>query len=470
MQEYQQPAAELYSLRRKELRVRHPLIALGYLVVVGIAALITGYFILRAKTHPPCCDVVNYWQIAEIYRENGIFAVHGQMNLRTYAYPGILALCLMVARGTGVQAELLLAILQFVGYVGSSFMLAYVMKSAGRQRFQLFALLALNIFALPYLAIGLADAVALILFQLWLALTLMQWRADEDGGNKHPIYLCIASFMAGLAMEARPAYVWLPVVALIASTYLIPAIRGTRLPQRAFRFVLCAVFVALPLLPQIAINRHHFDRLTPLPTFDLQAAQISWGKANLKYATRMYAPLAPQLFYPNPFYDAALDVSATAQPMRWYVAQPVAAAATLTAKTVGAFDFDFIEPYVYDPNPPMQIVARWLSLSLLFFGVCGSLAQAGGLLGSSTSLGPRWLPVLLLAGWGSVTLLSVVELRFTLPIVCLFLLLSFLLARELARQANGWRFQLQLAAAWIVAVVAIFSIAQLSRDVVQIHL
>ncbi len=394
-----------------------------------------------------------------------MFAVHEFANLRTYAFPALLALVLAAADQLSISPKNLLAILQTAAYLGSSLLLANAVAADRRGRIIVFAVLALNIYALPYLAIGLADSTALVIFQIWLAVIVMQWQGVNVRQRRRLVLIALAGLLAGLAMEIRPAFVWVPVVTLTCMLFLPLQGLMAQLWSRVGRAALCTIFVVLPLLPQMAINEHHFGSLTPLPTLNLQALQVNWGKANLKYATRMEAGQPPQMFYPNPFYVAEEDRSVE-QPLDWYVRHPLPAAATLLTKGVAAFDFDSTEPYVYASAPPWQAGLRFASLAILWLGICGTLAQLLGRVPIWLQIGPPVFPLVLLGGWGAVTLASVVELRFSLPMHAVFLMLSVNILRFIS--TLRWRRIAVAAIAGVVGTTALYAIAQMSREALHL--
>lgn len=58
----------------------------------------------------------------------------------------------------------------------------------------------------------------------------------------------------------------------------------------------------------------------------------------------------------------------------------------------------------------------------MVLGVCGAVARTARLLGREIELGPRLFPACLLLGWGAITMVTVTELRFSLPMLTVFVL------------------------------------------------
>lgn len=230
--------------------------------------------------------------------------------------------------------------------------------------------------------------------------------------------------------------------------------------RSASRLIMYSLFVVIPMGPQILINESIFNTATPLPASNLQGAQLQWGKENVKYATRRYDGASSQLFYVNPFYD--LEVTPSDDPVEWYLSHPLDAIATIATKFVAIFDFDFIEPYIYHPYPPLQMVFRLFSLGLLFLGLNGIFARLFGIMGVSKDGMPRSFPFLILLGWSAVTLLSAPELRFSLAMFPVLIICTVQLIGSF--EFINRRRILMAILVTVVGVCALYSIAQFSRQ------
>lgn len=399
-----------------------------------------------------------YWQVAKHYNENGLLQPHQYSSVRLYLYPLILSVVLRAAEAMSWNASYLLAIFQYVIYLLSCAALTNAVSQTSRMKTAVFAALSCNIFLIPYVALSLSDSLSVALVQFFIVAML---NATKSSINLRVCgWLSVAGFLAGASMEIRPAYVWLPVMGL---TVIVFANRDWHIRanlMRVFHTLLFVTFAVIPMIPQIAINSANYQSLTPLPAGNLQSAQLLWGKQHLKYATRLTAGVPPQIFYRNPFYDE--DEIPGTHPTTWYLNHPISAMATITAKTVAAFDFDFIEPYVYHPHPPLQSPLRILSLTLFFLGICGIFARLFNLLSLSKSNLPRWLPFALLIGWVSVSLLSALELRFSLPLLSILLICTCDVGSALCDYSK--RRVTVAFAITIVAVFALFTIADFTRQ------
>lgn len=425
--------------------------AVAAALATAAACAIALWHRVDVATQRVCCDVVGYRGLAEAYAQGGLFADHPAAALRTWLYPALLALVDRAAAFAGTSPDAWLFGLQLLAHLGSSALLARVACTGDARRGVVaFALLACNPFAAAYLPVALTDALALSVFQAWLATAIASLRkrdtATRPGGALR--WLAACALAAGIAVMLRPAYVW-----LLPLTLLIAAWPGRGLRLRPARVALALLLPWLAMAPQVAINHAKFDRMTPLPTVDLAGKQMAWGIQHLKYATAPKPGSSALMFYRNPM-DTGVGDDAGAG---WYLAHPLRGAATLGAKLVGAFDFDYVQAYVHDRAPPLQWLARSVSLALFVAGLFGMALHArrgAGVL----DLGPRGLPALVFLGWATVTLASLVELRFTLPMLPLFVLLGMDAIARLrgteARAGAAWMAAAVVAwlAAWAVAV------------------
>lgn len=401
-----------------------------------LALLVALAFHLDAGAYPLCCDAQQYWAMAADYAAQGWFQPQATAGLRTYAYPTLLAGVAWLTGSAGIEPRDALFVLQFVLHVATAALLARaVFPGRRRAAWVAFTLLACNPYAAAYLTVALTDAPGLAVFQAWLA-CVAHWhrraRADRGGGG----WFAVACVLAGLACALRPAYVWLPAVTLLLALW--PVAGRVRLPAVG----LAVLLPWLALAPQVAINSTLFDRATPLPVADLGRTQLGWGIANLKYATAPKPGFEARMFYSNPLAAGTLRGD---DGLDWYLRHPLRAGGTLAAKLAGAFDFDFLEAYVRDRDPDWQWLYRPWPLLLLVLGLAGAWRHAGrseaaraaeGERGPMPDMGPRILAPLVILAWAAVTLASVVELRFTLPMLALLVPLAMGAALDLRRRPS----------------------------------
>lgn len=405
--------------------------AAAAIVAVAFALACVAYAVVYA--HPVVYDAMGYWRIAGAYEEAGWFARYRTAGVRTYLYPTLLLGVSRIAGATGLEASQVLFVLQFVAHVASSALLVRVVMG-GRPRLALaaFAALIWNPFALPYLASSLTDASALACFQAWLAAMV----ASRRNGDHAVRWLALGALLAGIACMLRPAYIWLlALTPLLAPWWRCRGQAGGHVT--GVRMVLALMLALPPLLPQVAINQALFQRPTPLPAGGLAGSQLHWGIANLKYATAPATHGEVQMFYPNPL----AGVLRGDEGVDWYFDHPLRGAATLTTKLVGAFDFDYVQPYVWNRDPPLQWLWRGASLLWLLLGLRGVwLVGVRGM--EAGRFGGRWLAPLVLVAWCAVTLPTAIELRFSLPMLSLFALLAAVALEDFRRQSPHGRLAL----------------------------
>lgn len=427
----------------------------AWLVVSALLAFAIAYALQAdALSHRVCCDASGYWRIAGVYGSQGLFANHDLAGVRTWTYPMVLLLVSKFAAAIAAEPARTLFVLQFAAHVASSALLArVVLPMRPRAATMLFALLVCNPYASAYLGVALTDALALACFTTWLA-AAVAWHSRLGAGRGGLAWFALAATMAGVACALRPAYVWLPVLTLLL------ALRPVVGRARAGAIVLAVLLPLLILAPQSAINRHLFDRATPLPTTNLAGKQLRWGIENLKYATAPQPGSSAKMFYANPL---AGDPAGEEAGVGWYLRHPLRGSATLGAKLVAAFDFDFLPAYVWDRESQLPWPLRGLSLALLVLGLQGMwrYMREGG--AQELSLGPRALPPLVFAGWAAVTLVTAVELRFTLPMMSLLLPLAFWFVGELCRlprASRWWHLAVSVLAMAFAVAIANFVAAQ----------
>jgi hypothetical protein len=278
--------------------------------------------------------------------------------------------------------------------------------------------MCLNIYFIPYLSVPLTDALYSIMVIFWMAAIInIHQRLFEKNFDQAYIAILIALFVSGVALVIRPAGIWLSfATAIMLFYYLCQAVRKekgwtAKSPFSLFLLILVAgIAYLLPLLPQICINLLYFGKLSAFPNADLGETQLLSGIRFLKYGTNVSGGLA-QMHYLNPFFHEATQ---GVLGLGWYFRNPLDALTTLTLKFVGAFDFDYIVPFIHNLRPWYRWVTGFFSLSILYFGLWGVLSYTFTKTREALFFGPRLFPLLCLVGWGSI-LASMYELRFGLP-------------------------------------------------------
>jgi hypothetical protein len=197
---------------------------------------------------------------------------------------------------------------------------------------------------------------------------------------------------------------------------------------------------------QSILNLRNFGFFSPFPIQDLGGFQIHSGISYVKYST-WTGPGSPSNYYSSSRIIGEYDGSGLA----WYLYHPFDAINLLFFKFVGAFDFDYLVPYA-NQGFTLSWVASTISFLVVLIGLFLMFRHLAGK-GNLSTLGPRWFPLLVLISWGSVSMVSALELRFSLPIVTYFAVYSSWLPEELRKMAKSTKILLFF---YLVAGLVVF--------------
>jgi hypothetical protein len=389
-----------------------------FVAAILVMAAISYYFFLLQQKYPPCCDAVSYAGIAAHLDSIGF--LKSQIPLRTFAYPLFLSGVAKISAVYGIKYPLVIFILQLSIYIVAvaNVMLLIAEKiTSNVLKSVLLSLLCCNIYVAPYVSVALTDSLYLSLCLIVLTNICRLLSNVESKFN----LMATTVFLTALAIVVRPAAIWLVGPLIFCLSVLVISKKTDYL-----RLISALAIAAIPLGVQIFINYNKFDVFTFFPATDLGAAQIEWGIKNLKYATWMGDGVQPNYYPSNSLINITPGESGfTAM---WYFNNALDSTKLVLVKFIGAFDFDYLVPYPYFKSSDFWIPSI-LSFMFMFFGLCGVIYHA--LTGKITALGHRFLPIIILASWGAVTLISALELRFTLPVLCYFMIVSVLYIYEL---------------------------------------
>lgn len=392
----------------------------SYIVMAGLLlmAAISYYFFLLQQAYPPCCDALSYAAIAA--KTNSMGFLESQIPLRTFAYPLLLSGVAKVSSLLNVNYLFLVFLFQFTLYAiavinALSFFAGRITSVATRTAILLF--LCCNIYVAPYIAITLTDS---IYISLCIIVITNICRLFADAATQYSL-ICVTAFLAALAIVIRPTAIWLAAPLIFYFALLIFSGK-----VNYFRLAGVIAIAVIPLGIQIFINYSRFDTFTFFPATDLGSAQVEWGIKHLKYATWMAGGIQPNYYPSSELINAVPGDSGFT--IMWYFSNIVAGIKLIFVKFVGAFDFDHLLPYPYFVIRDFWVPSL-LSFAFMFFGVCGVVYHA--LTANLTSLGHRFLPGVIFISWGAITLVSALELRFTLPVLCYFMIVSCLYVHEL---------------------------------------
>jgi hypothetical protein len=427
--------------------VRLPEILRSVLVLGAIFLLVIGFtFLLEQNLHPPCCDAKNYLELAKKYNVEGIAV---KEPLRTFAYPLILSLVIKTSQTTNLPESLLVFLLQISVYYLAIVVVSNVASEYSRKlSTAMYIALCLNFFVIPYASITLTDSLytslSMLIFGGIMKIESLQ-RSEQSISAK---WVFLGILLLSLAIVIRPAAVWLAAPTLYC---LVRSVwkRGVRI----FDFLLAAIAGAAPLYIQIALNFTNYKVISFLPVTDLGGAQIKWGIENIKYGTWMGSV---ENFYPS---GHLIDIHSRELNLWWYFNNPVDSIKLLTFKLIGAFDFDYIIPYPYH-QLHHEWIATFFSFTILWIGVFGISVHL--CTKKLPVLGSRFMPVIIFTGWCAISLISALELRFTLPLISYFIIVSCAVGDFIVVNKNK-KILLFLIAGWLICLPFFYQAAKFIR-------
>ncbi len=420
------------------------------MAAITVMAAISYYFFLFQQKYPPCCDAVSYAAIAANTSKLGF--LESQIPLRTFAYPLFLSAVAKVSAISSINSSLLVFMFQFGLYVAAllnvmSFFATKIKSGAGKTSMLL--LLCCNVYIAPYIAIGLTDSVYA---SLCIIVVTNICRLFSSIDVKYDA-VCATAFLAALAIVVRPTAIW-----LVGPLLFYFAILVLSRKVNYFKLAVVAAIAGIPLGIQIFINFTKFDVFTFFPATDLGKAQVEWGIQHLKYGTWMGGGAQPN-YYPSSELIRVIPGESGLSVM-WYFNNIIDGLKLVLVKFVGAFDFDFLVPYPY-----FRVTDFWvpsvISFAIMFFGICGVIYHA--FTNNITVLGNRLLPGVIFVSWGAITLISALELRFTLPILTYFMIVSVLYIYEIGARRQK-RLMLFSIGGFLALLPILIKIAMFVRD------
>jgi hypothetical protein len=203
------------------------------------------------------------------------------------------------------------------------------------------------------------------------------------------------------------------------------------------------------------MNSLNFKINTFLPMPLLGQETIKSGIENIKYIT--WVGEGPtKIFYPS---NHLINLLSGEHNLNWYLSNPIDSAKLLIFKLTAAFDFDYLTPYPHH-KPQFKWISSFFSFSILWMGIFGTLVHL--FTNRLRMLGSRFMPLFIFISWSIFSLLPPVELRFTLPLITYFLIIS-LLVINLAISEKNKKFLFGMIAGWIIFMPIFFWIANLIR-------
>ncbi|MDY0212988.1 MAG: hypothetical protein RBR06_08280 [Desulfuromonadaceae bacterium] len=420
----------------------------------AIAFLLGAFFLFYQVQYPACCDADQYAALGKLYAEKGIIANNSDASVRTYLYPLVVGYLYRASMFLSLPLTILVFFGQLLVFIYSVNKYASIIQSELPILWIVKVALFFNIFAYPFFSLTLTDSVYNTLVILWIYSVIRASNVGEKAGswNQYLTVFGLPGLLSSVIFVVRPAGIWVVVTMVIVYAWLLFLNKSWK--NRTIAISIIVACMVLPVIPQIYINMVNYGRVTPFPVFDLGAAQLQWGIENIKYATYLGGG-NPQMFYLNPFYVSG-------QGFDWYLQNPVRVAGTVVVKLVGAFDFDYLFPYIYEHKPWYRWFTGMTSIAIFLLGAWGGLVHAFCTGRSGLKVGPRYFPLICFLTWSGVTLASAIELRFTLPMYAFLLPFTVERVSFLHRQ---WQSGVSVIRAWpiIAGYILLIYIANFVR-------
>lgn len=370
------------------------------------ASALTALLVYRAGFSGLRFDAYHFYELARIVSTEGLLGLSSRV--RTWGYPFFVAVCQgLTDRGPSTARTLVFAA-QLLIYLA---VCLYAARVAARvflsDRFSrwTYAVLAVNPLALIRTTEMLSDLLAAVLLLLSLLFSIERSR---------PVSRAAAAFLAlGLAVAVRPA----SLAALPALLLLWLLRRRVWRDVQAGAWLLAAVCVAVPMLPQLQGNVAAWDEWKPLTLEPIYRDQTHWGLGMLKYGTLVTPDAAdPRLVYRNPLYPEG-----AASPREFLTLRPLGYLATLALHGFAMFDQDHPFTYITDPSPWYRWPLAFGNSAFLFLAILG---LASGWRRTWRDQSPQTLYFVGAAAVGlsiaALYLPVAVECRFSFPIYLLW--------------------------------------------------
>ena len=429
-------------------------------ILLGRAALLfsIGFIFLIEQIYqkfPYCYDATNYQAIAKQIEQEGILRT--MQPTRTLAYPWILSITARISQVANLPEIFLIFLLQITTYYLAVLFISNILyKYSSQLAAIVYLALCLNVFVIPYTGVTLTDSLytslGLFLFAGMIYIETLQ----KSGQRIFLRWIFLGVFLISFAITIRPAAIWFIIPAFYCMGKLV-----VKKNIGVVEMLSACILGCIPLYIQIVINTINYKVISFLPVNDLGGMQIKWGIEYIKYGTWM------GVGDPRNFYSSKLLLSHYVGDFNlgWYFHYPMDGIKLVWYKLIGAFDFDYLLPYPYQ-QPKFKCLASFFSFSLLWMGILGVFFHL--ITSKIAVLGSRWMPFLILFGWGSVALSSALELRFTLPLLTYFIITSCSLAHYIIVDKDRKMLTL-LFLGWFILMPLFYNMALFIRQQSAVH-
>lgn len=414
----------------------------------GLMVLAVAFFMQQINDNSTC-DAGGYAAIAMAIKQKGVLAV--RESERTFIYPSLLALLMRVSEVTRIPAIFLTFLIQLTIYYLAILFISNVLFVTSKKLAEAVYLgLCFNIFVIPYTGITLTDSfyttIAILIFGSMIKMEELQ--QNKKIVSAKWVYLIV--LLMSIGITTRPAAIWLaiPICYLLVRMIISKSI--------SIPFFLLACFLgAVPLYFQTLLNIVHFHKITFFPACDLGAMQLKEGIKNIKYATWLGGGNAANYYSSKSLFflhSHELGIS-------WYFYYPIDAVKLLFLKFIGAFDFDYLLVYPHHKEK-IKWLPSFFSFSILWLGLLSVCVHC--VTNRLSVLGSRCMPGVIFLGWCSITLLSALELRFTLPLLSYFIISGLALVYHVTLTKSK-KLMLIIVIGWIFLLPIFYSISMFVR-------
>jgi hypothetical protein len=340
--------------------------SLAWCVVLGVG-LVTYY---QLRNQPFYYDASAYVSSAQAIREHGLFSAWPNSDFRTYGLPLFLSVALRVAAPLHVGANTAVFGIQWVLFVGAAWLASRALFRAERTRLTAFVAVAANPLLVVYTAHALTESLTLtcVLFAAaGLGLAAREARRAAAAG-----WLTAGAAASSCAMALRPASLLIPGCYAVAAA--VSLFQGR--PRRSWGAMaatagLVLVALAAPLAPQVAINEINYDKLTPLPVYDLAGLQAAGGIRLIRYASNVSSCGTPGMEFVNPTQPKLADPVTRRVMLRYYALDWPNGPRTAALHVFSGFD---PRPFLLDQHDFgiwYERVYQALTVALLFLAFAG---------------------------------------------------------------------------------------------------
>ena len=411
-----------------------------------LGLLLGAFFILRKILFFSYDQDDEFFGLARQLDHYGLAAISGAH--KGLGYPLWLSLFFPLGRLLHADPSMLIPPVQMAGYFAAAFALRQAIASHSIRAARLVWMgCCCNIFALSYLALIITDSFALIfllLLAVWWTRSSCPSPRPSSARGRGGSALTATSFtgaaLTGCLVIIRPGnLLLLPVFAagLAALLWMKPQYR--KLPLVSCALLGGLIGFALPLSPQIAMNRTYYNSLSPVPHEPLLYSQLFRGRYQLKVGGALVAQRLIPVFYLNPLFEDAekqprtwrvLPENRPADPLRWYVDHPLAGLATMALHDFNLVDQDMFFGHSPELHPWWRLPSILLDHCMLALAALGLIAWRKQ---ANTAPGLcAWalLTLFILAHFALYSLMAV-EMRYGLPLLLAASPLAFVGAASL---------------------------------------